>query len=128
MSDKSRFRGQPDLRLFCKRLNMSACIPVHAPGKRSLPHAIDALMRSGRLGPATGFDLDDEVAGDPVEETGSSRLIVIDLIDLPTQYLRLSLSVIYSKDLYNGPLRESRPAAYDLQITGRVTKRLRQQC
>ena len=107
---------------------MSACIPVHAPGKRSLPHAIDALMRAGRLGPATGFDLDDEVAGDPVEETGSSRLIVIDLIDLPTQYLSLSLPVICSRDLYYGPLRESRPAAYALQITGRVTaaKRLRQ--
>jgi len=106
---------------------MSACIPVHSPGKRSLPHAIDAVMRAGRLGPATGFDLDDEVAGDPVEETGSSRLIVIDLIDLPTQYLDLSLPVIYSKDLYNGPLREGRPAGYDLQITGRVTKRVRQQ-
>jgi hypothetical protein len=86
-------------------------------------------MRAGRLGPATGFDLDDEVAGDPVEEAGSSRLIVIDLIDLPTQYLGRSLQVKYSRDLYYGPLRESRPAAYALQITGRVkaAKRLRQQ-
>jgi hypothetical protein len=63
-----------------------------------------------------------------LKRSGSSRLIVIDLIDMPTQYLGLSLPVIYSGDLYYGPLRESRPAAYALQITGRVmaAKRLRQ--
>ena len=88
-----------------------------------------STLSCARLGPATGFDLDDEVAGDPVEEAGFSRLIIIDLIDMPTQYLGLSLPIIHSRDLYYGPLRESRPAAYALQITGRVmaAKRLRQQ-
>ena len=70
-----------------------------------------STLSCARLGPATGFDLDDEVAGDPVEEAGFSRLIIIDLIDMPTQYLGLSLPVIHSRDLYYGPLRESRPAA-----------------
>ncbi len=64
-----------------------------------------------------------------LKRSGPSRLIVINLIDMPTQYSDLSLPVIYSRDLYYGALRESRPATYALQIMGRVmaAKRLRQQ-